>query len=309
MKSINFSKIFVLGAGAIGSVYGALLSQRNDVTLIGKKAHVNAVNSKGLSISGDVNKVFHLRADTEIHETLENTLVILTTKAYDSVKAIKGIKNFLKKNTVILILQNGLENEKIISVVGDEVEILRGITAMAAEFFEPGKIRFWSGETIIKRNEVAERIAKVFNGCMLKTSLSDDISTDIWNKLIVNCAVNPLSAIFQVKNNEIAANSLKTVRHKIVRECINVGKAEGISFPADLEEKIDREISSYTNFSSMCQDVMKNRRTEIDFLNGKIVELGRKHHIPTTVNETIVCLVKFLEEKHGISGKNQAKEG
>jgi 2-dehydropantoate 2-reductase len=302
---MNFSKIFVLGAGAIGSVYGALLSQRNDVTLIGNRTHVDAVNSKGLSISGDINRVFHLKADTEIHETLENMLIILTTKAYDSARAIKEVKKFLKNDTVILIVQNGLENEKIISsIVGRKVEILRGITTMAAEFFEPGKIRFWRGETIIGRSEVAERIAEILNECMLETSLSDDISKEIWNKLVANCVINPLTALFQVRNHEITAESLKTVRYEIIRECINVGKAEGITFPADLEEKIDKEISNYTNFSSMYQDIIKSKRTEIDFLNGKIVELGRKHHIPTTVNETVVCLIKFLEEKHGISRKN-----
>jgi 2-dehydropantoate 2-reductase len=204
-----------------------------------------------------------------------------------------------------LILQNGLENKKIISnIVGNEIEILTGITTIAAEFFKPGKIRFWNGDTIIEHGEAAERIAKIFNECKLKTSLSDDINKEVWNKLIANCVINPLTALFQVRNYEIATDSLKTVRHEIIRECINVGKAEGMTFPADLEEQVDKEIFNYTNLSSMCQDIMKGKRTEIDFLNGKIVELGRKHHIPTMTNEMIVCLINFLEEKHGISGKN-----
>jgi len=305
MKSMNFNKIFVLGAGAIGSVYGALLSKRNDVTLIGNKAHADAVKSKGLSIFGDMYETLHLKADTEIREIPEKTLIILTTKAYDSANAIEGIKKLLKKDTVILILQNGIGNEEIIKhTVRGKVKILRAITAMAAEFFEPGKIRFWSGETIIEQNEVAEKITEIFNDCMLKTSLSSDINKETWNKLVVNCVVNPLTALFHVRNCEIVTESLKNVRHEIVRECVEVGKVEGISFPEDLEEKIDKEISNYTNFSSMCQDIMKGKRTEIDFLNGKIVELGRKHHIPTPVNETLVCFIKFLEEKNGISRKD-----
>ncbi|MDI6904313.1 MAG: 2-dehydropantoate 2-reductase [Candidatus Bathyarchaeia archaeon] len=302
---MNFNKIFVLGAGAIGSIYGALLSKRNDVTLIGNKTHVNAVNSKGLSISGDINEVFHLKADTEIREIPEKTLIILTTKAYDSANAIEGIKKLLKRDTVILILQNGLGNEEIVKrAVGDKAKILRATTAMAAEFFEPRKIRFWSGETIIEQDEAAEKIAEIFNKCMLKTSLSNDITKEVWNKLVVNCVINPLTALFHVRNCEIIADSLKSVRHEIVKECVEVGKAEKISFPEDLEEKIDKKISSYTNFSSMCQDIMKGKRTEIDFLNGKVVELGRKHHISTLVNETLVCFIKFLEEKNGISRKD-----
>lgn len=302
---MSFSRIFVLGAGAIGSIYGALLSQKNDVTLIGNKAHVDAVNSKGLSISGDINQTFHLKAETEICGIPENTLIILTTKAYDSAKAIEETKRLFKKDTAILVLQNGLGNEEIVKrAAGDKAEILRATTTMATEFFEPGKIRFWSGETIIERNELAKRVAEIFCGCGLKTRLSNDINEEVWNKLVVNCVINPLSALLRVRNSELVSDLLKTVRHGIVSECVEVGKAERMAFPEGLEEEVDEKISSYTNFSSMCQDIMKGKKTEIDFLNGKVVELGRKHHIATPVNETLVCLVKWLEEKNAIPRKN-----
>lgn len=302
---MSFNKIIILGAGAVGSIYGALLSKKNDVTLIGNKAHADAVNSKGLSISGGITETFYLKADTEICEIPENTLIILTTKAYDSAKAIKQIKKLLKKDTVILVLQNGLGNEEVVKrVADDKTKVLRSITAMAAEFFESGRVRFWNGETIIEQNEIAEEIGEILENSMLKTRLSNDINMEAWNKLVVNCVVNPLSALFHVRNCELVSDSLKTVRHRIVRECVKVGKAEGITFPKDLKEKVDEKISSYTNFSSMYQDVMKGKKTEIDFLNGKVVELGRKHNIPTPVNETLVCLIKFMGEKNGISRKN-----
>ena len=302
---MNFNKIFVLGAGAIGSIYGAFLSKKNEVTLIGNEAHMKAVNSKGLSISGDINETFYLRADTKIREIPEKTLVILTTKAHDSAKAIEEIRKLLRKDTVILILQNGLGNEEIVkNAAGDKTKISRGITTMAAELLEPGKMRFWSGETIVEQNEYAEKISETFDKCTLKTRLSNDIKSEIWNKLVMNCVVNPLSTLFHVRNCEIVADSLKTVRRGIVKECVQVGNAEGIAFPDSLEEKIDNRISKYTNFSSMYQDMMKRKKTEIDFLNGKIVEIGRKHHISTPVNKTFVCLVKFMEEKNGISRKD-----
>ena len=305
MKNTSFNKIFVLGAGAIGSIYGAFLSRGNDITLIGNKVHMDAVNSKGLTISGDINETFHLKADTEICELPEKTLIILTTKAYDSEKAIEKIKKFVKKDTVILVLQNGIGNEETVKhAAGGKAEILRAITTMAAEFFEPGRVRFWNGETIIEQNEVTEKVAGIFSGCMLKTRLSDDINREVWNKLVVNCVVNPLSALFHVRNCEIVADSLKTIRYEIVKECVEVGKAEGTTFHKDLEKKIGEKISKYTNFSSMYQDIIKGKKTEIDFLNGKVVELGKKHRIPTPVNETLVCLIKFMEEKNGISRKN-----
>jgi len=305
MKNTSFNKIFVLGAGAIGSIYGAFLSKGNDVTLIGNKAHMDAVSSEGLTISGELNETFHLKADTEIRELPEKALIILTTKAYDSAKTIEKIKKFLQKDTVILILQNGLGNEEIVKrATGDKARVLRAITTMAAEFFEHGRVRFWNGETIIEQNEVAEKVAEIFSGCMLKTRLSDDINREVWNKLVVNCVVNPLSALFHVRNCEIVADSLETVRCGIVKECVEVGNAEGTAFPKDLENKIDEKISKYTNFSSMYQDIIKGKITEIDFLNGKVVDLGKKHRISTPVNETLVCLIKFMEEKNEISRKN-----
>ena len=302
---MSFNKIFILGAGAIGSVYGALLSKRNDVTLVGNKKHVETVNSKGLTITGDINETFHPRAETEIKEIPEKTLIILTTKAYDSAAAVRGIKRLLREDTAVLVLQNGLGNEDVVrQVLGANTKVLRGITTMAAEFFEAGKIRFWNGETTVEKSEHCETIAKTFNQCGLKTKISDDIKRDVWNKLVVNCVINPLTAILKVRNNQIITDSLKPIRHEIIRECVEVGKAEGITFPDDLEERIDKEAPKYTNFSSMCQDVMKGKRTEIDFLNGKIVELGKKHGVQTKVNAVLVHLIKFLEGENGISRRN-----
>jgi 2-dehydropantoate 2-reductase len=145
--------------------------------------------------------------------------------------------------------------------------------------------------------QTSERIAQVFNESGLKTRIVKDIREELWKKLIINCVVNPLTAIFRVRNNAIMVDSLRWIRHEIIRECVAVGKAEGIRFQENLEELIEQKIAGYTNYSSMCQDILKGKKTEIDFLNAKIVELGKKHGIPTPVNETLVGLVRFLEEQ------------
>jgi len=300
-----FKKILILGAGAVGSVIGALLSSRNDVTLVGNEAHVEAVNSRGLSISGDVNKTFHIRADSQIREIPREALIFLTTKAYDSERAITGINTILRKDTVILVLQNGIGNEDIVkNAAGGKATVLRGVTSMAAEFFRAGEVKYWRGETVIERTAMAEEVADTLNACDVKTNLSENIRDNVWNKVAVNSVVNPLTAIFQVRNRQIGGETLESVRQQIVRECVQVGEAEGISLASDLEKQIDKAILGYTNFSSMCQDIMKGKRTEIDFLNAKIVDLGRKHGVPTPVNETIVHLIRFLEEKNELPRKN-----
>jgi 2-dehydropantoate 2-reductase len=295
---MTFTKILILGAGAIGSVIGALLSKKNDVTLVGNKAHVDAVNLRGLSISGDVNETFRVQADTQVQEIPRETLIFLTTKAHDSERAMRGIDNLLKKDTIVLVLQNGLGNEEVAeSVVRGKARVLRGITTMAAEFFKEGEVRYWKGETLIEHEAKAEDIADILNASGLKTRLSENIRKEVWAKVIGNSVVNPLTALFRVRNREVGGQSLASVRHQIVRECVQVGEAEEITLPKDLEKTIDREILSYTNFSSMCQDIMKGKKTEIDFLNGRIVELGRRHRVSTPVNETLLHLVRFLEEK------------
>jgi 2-dehydropantoate 2-reductase len=294
---MSFDKIFVLGAGAIGSSYGALLSRKNDVTLIGNENHVDAIISRGLTLSGDVQKEFFIKAETKIREVTSNTLILLTTKAHDSEKAITEIKGLLKDDTVILILQNGLGNKELVKrIVRDEIQIVRGLVKSAAQFLEPGKIAFWNGETILEQTKMSKRIVWLFNESGLRTRISNEMDEEMWNKLVVNCVVNPITAILRVRDNEVAVDSLRQLRHGIVEECVKVGKCEGIVFQLDLKEAIEKDIMKFTNFSSMCQDIMKRKKTEIDFLNGKIVELGKKHNIPTPINEAMTCLIKFLEE-------------
>jgi len=304
-KGLTFEHIFILGAGAIGSVYGALLSEKNNVMLIGNEAHVEAIKANGLSIVGDMKRVFHPEATAQVNSIPKRSLVLLTTKAYDSAKAVRGVKRLLKKDTVILILQNGLGNEDIVRrIVSCQAKVLRGITKMAAEFSRPGRIRFWRGKTVIEPDDDSTKIVSIFNASGLESRLSRDIDADVWNKLVVNCVVNPLTAILHIRNCEIWEHSLRNVTNGVVRECVEVAGAEGISLPRSLTRRIDRRVAGSANFSSMHQDIAKGKRTEIDFLNGMIVELGKKHHIATPVNETLVSLIKFLEGRYGISGKD-----
>jgi 2-dehydropantoate 2-reductase len=297
-----YERIIVLGAGAVGSAYAAFLSRKHEVIIVGNEAHVRAVNSQGLTIVGDGKETFHLRAMTKIDDIPAKTLVILTTKAYDTARAMDSIKDLLKDDTIILILQNGLGNEEIVrNVVGSKHVIVRGVTSMSAELLEPGLVQHWKGETVIGQNDVAKEMVELFKECGLGTKFSDNIKQDVWSKLVVNCVVNPLTAILGVTDGAIIVDSLKPVRNEIVAECLRAARAEGIKLPDDSTERIDRKVVGYSNFSSMYHDLRRGKRTEIDFLNGKIVELCAKHRIPAPMNVTLVCFIRFLEGKNGIS--------
>jgi 2-dehydropantoate 2-reductase len=301
-----FSKIYILGAGAIGSSCGAMLLKRNDVMLIGDKKHVDAINEKGLTVKGGMEDVLRIKADTQIKEIPPNTLIILTTKVHDSQKALEGLVKLLREDTTILILQNGVGNEELVkAVVGDKSHVERGVLHFGAEFLRPGEVTIMKGWVVLGNNEKGREIAKLFNESGLDTKVTDNLKKDVWNKLVINCLINPLTAILEIRDYEIVSPSLDRLRHGIVRECIEVAKAEGVIFEDDLADIIDKEISGLKNYSSMHQDLMKGKRTEIDFLNGKIVEIGRKHGISAPINETLVSLIKYLEEKNArrVEGK------
>jgi len=294
-----FNRIFVLGSGAVGSTFGALLSKREDVTLIGRKAHVDAINSNGLFLYGEFEGRYNVKADTEIREIPSNSLVILSTKVTGSERAIEGIRHLVKKDTIMLLVQNGLGIEEIVKRILPDHEVIRAVATLGAEFLEPGKI---SNVVLIKidleKSRNSEKIVTLLKDCGLVAEISDNINMQVWTKLTINSVLNPLTAIFQVRGNEIITDSLKPVRHGIVDECLRVAKAEGIEIDPTIKEMIDEGVSNFLNYSSMCQDMIKKKKTEIDFLNGKVVELGKKHNILTPFNESMVAFIEFLEKRY-----------
>ncbi|MCK4439965.1 ketopantoate reductase family protein [Candidatus Bathyarchaeota archaeon] len=293
-----FNRIFVLGSGAVGSTYGALLSKKEDVTLIGRKAHVDAINSNGLFLHGEFEGKYDVKADTEIREIPSKSLVILSTKVTGSKKAIRGIRHLVKKDTIVLLVQNGVGIQEIVKKILPDHEVIRAVVTLGAEFLEPGKI---SNVVLIRidleKSKNSEKIARLLKDCGLVAEISNNINMQVWTKLTINSVLNPLTAIFQVRGNEIITDSLKPVRYGIVDECLEVAEAEEIEIHPAIKEMIDAGVSNFFNYSSMCQDMIKRKKTEIDFLNGKVVELGKKHDIPTPFNELIVAFIKFLEEK------------
>jgi 2-dehydropantoate 2-reductase len=270
-----------------------------DILLVGRQGHVDAIKSHGLEVTGAIRKTFNLDASTEIGGNTEDSLIILTTKAYDLEEAVDEFRENLKPDTIILVLQNGLGNENLVkSLVGSKVEVVRGLTSTGVEFLSPGRIEIMRiGETVLPNTAAGLKIGRFFNQCGLKVRFSERMEIEIWRKLVMNCVINPLSALFRVPNMEIAIDSLKEVRKRIVNECIKVAECEGVPLKGDLEGEVSQAAALYSNVSSMCQDIKKGRRTEIHFLNGKISELGQRHGVATPVNDILTSLIGFMEGK------------
>jgi 2-dehydropantoate 2-reductase len=252
---MTFTQIFILGAGAIGSVYGAFLSQKTPVTLVGRPAHMDAVNEKGLALIGDGAGTYskNITPTTMIDKIPSKTLLLVTVKATDLEETLTSIAPLIQEDTLVLLLQNGLGiREVAYKATKGKGTVIRGIVGMGAEMVEPGRIKVCLNYTFF-------------------------------------------DSILQVPTATLVSPNLAEIQKRVVEECITVGAAERVKIDLSLIQLMNQNLPRYTNQTSMLQDIKRGRKTEIDFLNGKIVELGKKHNIPTPVNECIAQLVRFKE--------------
>jgi len=296
--------IVILGAGAIGSLFGALLSKKNNVLLIGRTPHIQAITENGLMITGKTKMTVKIPAEDSIKKvTFSPDLLILTVKSYDTEAAIKEAKSIIDDSTIVLSLQNGLDNiDKIEKIVSRE-RIVVGVTTQGVFFSRPGVIRHTGkGHTILgelggKKTGRIKHIADLFNEAGTDTKISSDIIREIWVKAIINSSINPLTTIFQCKNGYLLENPLlKNIVEKICRESTLIADKEGIHLSFQGMCKKTKQVIQNTaeNYSSMFQSFKRGRKTEIDSINGKIVDMGKRHGIETSMNEILVYLIKSV---------------
>jgi 2-dehydropantoate 2-reductase len=290
-------QIIVLGAGAIGSLYGAKLARKNDVTLIGRPAHVHAIQQNGLYIEGIETQTVRVRAATRVEELGPNALILLTTKVPATAEAIKSIARLVHDDTTIIALQNGLNSDAIAreALEGHGV-VLRGITQFGAIFERPGTIRYMAnGYTLLEEHERSARIADTLNAAGLECRISNNITTEIWRKLVFNCVVNPITTIIGGQVGEIVDPRLNRLKQLVIDECVAVAAAEGVSLETNPMAEIDATYAGSRNIVSMQQDLLRGRPTEIDYLNGAVVTLGARHGFQCPVNDGLIKIIKGME--------------
>jgi 2-dehydropantoate 2-reductase len=289
--------IVVLGAGAIGSVYGARLSTANDVVLVTRSAHADAINRDGLRVTGVEERVYRVRAATSLDTLPADALIVLTTKVADTEGAIRGVRHLIRSDTTILCVQNGLYSEDLVkAIVGDRCLVLRAITHFGAIFRTPGVVELKvAASTRIERSERSAAIAGTFTRCGLDGQVTDRIKDDMWQKLVVNCVINPINAITRTEVGAIADERLGPLKQLIVDECRRVAARDGVDLASDLVARIDRQYAPSKNLSSMQQDLLKGRGTEIDFLNGAVVRLGAKYGVECPVNQALTMIIRAME--------------
>lgn len=291
-------QIVVLGAGAIGSLYGAKLAANHDVTLIGRDDHVCAIEQNGLRLEGIEMQTVRLRATTAIDHIGADTLILLTTKVPATIGALKPIAPMIRDDTTIIALQNGLNSDAIArEALGGRCVVLRGITQFGAIFERPGLIRFMvKGYTLLEKHERSPRIAEVFNSAGLDCRLSENIEQEVWRKLIFNCVVNPITTILGTTVGEIVDPILDPLKRRVIDECLAVAARQGIAVSVTLDE-VNEAYRDSPNIVSMRQDLSRLRTTEIDYLNAAIAALGAARGVNCPLNEGLSKLIKGIEAR------------
>jgi 2-dehydropantoate 2-reductase len=302
-------KITIIGPGAMGSLLAAHLKRtKNEVWILDKwneraeKIRKGGVRVEGLSrISAKVN------ASIETKEIGHSDLVILCVKSYDTEEAIKKAVDLIKDDTYILTLQNGLGNIQILDEVFGEDRVMAGVTQQAATLLGTGLVRHTGkGPTIIGRvNKYpigkARILYHVLNQAGISTRTSKDINSVIWSKLIINVGINALTAILRLKNGLLLEYpDGREIMRQAVTEAARIAKRKRIKLnyddPIQKVESVCRTTSA--NLSSMLQDVLNKKQTEVDYINGAIVRQGKSLGIKTPVNEILTNLVKTIERSY-----------
>ena len=302
-----------MGAGAVGSVLGGLLSQYHDVTLIGRKGHIEAINSDGLRIEGSIDLKVRPVGRTDVERSVIQDLILITVKSHDAPVAYRTILPMVGPGSQMLIIQNGLEVLHSPYRIGS-APVQIGVVSLGASMAAPGRVRLVGfGKMTIGNREGrlggATLIKNIFEEAGLDANVTKDIIGEVWRKTIVNAAINPLTALVGCNNGMILEDpGLRNISQDLFDEASLVSESLGILEPNLMSyEDVLRVIEDTSgNRSSMLQDIEAGRCTEIDSINGAICAISPYDEMVRT-HKIVLGLVKAKERQVRIDGEGSVK--
>tara|TARA_B110000259_G_scaffold39711_1_gene45352 strand:+ start:1079 stop:2020 length:942 start_codon:yes stop_codon:yes gene_type:complete len=305
------TKVAVLGAGAMGCLFGGLMAEKGlDVVLIDVwKDHVDAINKNGLKMDGHGGDRFiKIKATTDPSTLKPVDAIIIMCKATALKKALTSSKNIIGDKTMLMSFQNGIGHEAIMQEIAGKNKVLGGTTTQASNIVGPGHIKnhgslpSWIGEYEGGMSDRVSDLAETFTAHNLETIAVADIKKRKWMKLFALTAIGPLSSVFDLhhtdlyitnKNQKVSRNLGK----QIILETRAVAKADGVDVTEDECLEMFNKIvdSKQTNKSSMCFDILNKRKTEIEFINGAVAKIGKSHGIKTPMNDLMYNMIMVKE--------------
>ena len=309
-------KIVIIGAGAMGGLFAARLAAAGeDVSVVDVWAeHVETIRTQGLILETGEGEVRTKPAAVTRVEDLAACaadLVIVFVKSGMTAAAARSAQTILGPVGRVLTLQNGLGNAEIIAEVFGADRVLAGTTAQGATLIGPGRIRHGGrGDTHIGRltgpvDDFCREAAMILSRAGIPAIAEDAVQSLIWGKLVINVGINALTALLRFTNGQLNDHAETRELVKLaVAEAVQVAAASDVSLPYDnaVEKVLAVAAATATNRSSMLQDILRGRATEIDAINGALVREGVRLGVPTPVNATLTLLIKALEKQQGICG-------
>jgi 2-dehydropantoate 2-reductase len=294
-------KIAVMGAGAVGCYYGGMLARAgHDVVLVGRSQHVEAIERQGLRLETQIfDERIRVSASTDGSAVQGAQLVLFCVKSTDTESAAAAIKPHLAPDTLVLSLQNGVENADRLRLLLPQT-VAAAVVYIGTEMAGPGHVRHHGrGELLIEPSRASDEVAHALIAAGVPTDISDNVRGELWAKLILNCAYNALSAITQLPYGQLVKGAgITAVMRDIVDECLAVVKADDVTIPGDVDAAV-RKIAETVpgQYSSTAQDLARGKPSEIDHLNGLIVRRGEALGVATPVNRLLYAIVKLIESK------------
>jgi 2-dehydropantoate 2-reductase len=301
-------KIAVVGAGAMGSLFGALLSESdNEVWLYDVWAeHVGTINKSGLTIEREgKTRTLDITATTDPLEIGEAELVIIFVKSTQTAAAAETASVLAGADGTVMTLQNGMGNADILSEYVNPENVLAGTTSHGATMLGPGIIRHaGAGATTIgawaetqQGRQRAHRICDFFSNIGIETQAVDDVRSVLWNKLLINVGINAITALTAIKNGQILELDItRELSRNAVEEAMAIAHELRINIREDAVDHVYAVAeATAANRSSMGQDIDNQRQTEIGTINGFIVREAGRLGMPAPVNETLTALIQTLE--------------
>lgn len=292
-------KIGVMGAGAVGCYYGAMLAKAgHDVTLIARPDHAAAMARNGLILER-LGQTSHIAVQAHIDASAlaSAALVLFCVKSNDTQAAGAAMAPYLAPHTKILSLQNGVDNaERLAALLGREVD--PAVVYVATEMAGAGHVKHHGrGELVLGPSARNEALAEMFNQAGVPVGISSNVIGALWAKMILNCAYNALSAVSRLPYGQLVQRQgVNAVIAQVVEECLALTARLDITVPGDIWAAV-RQIAETmpSQFSSTAQDMARGKVTEIDYLNGHVVRRGAELGLNMPTNLVLHTLVKLLE--------------
>jgi len=303
-------RIAIVGPGAIGVLFGVMLirSGHEVFFLDYKKARIEQIRKNGVVLKSKDKIYTHKVHITDKAGDLSNIeLFIICVKSYNTKDAAMAIKPALSDASLVLTLQNGIGNIEVISEIVGQDRVIGGVTSQGANVIEDGNVQHAGfGDTIIGKIDgkipfYLRTIREIFNKAGFKTSLSKDIRGLLWSKLVINAGINALTAVTRLRNGDLLlSEGTRIVLRQLVSEATKVAKRKRIKLIYDDAIEKTEAVCEATaqNISSMLQDVLRGKKTEIEYINGAIVRQGQSLGIPTPANAMMLNLVASVEANY-----------